>query len=66
MTYMKHNFQYVPRHDYLPIKKELEQLIHAVQDELRNDYFTFSFTYVGSTHRKLHKISVGIRGMILM
>ena len=48
-----HNFQYVPRCDYMPVKKELEQLINAVQNELRNDYFTFSFTYVGSTHRKL-------------
>jgi len=50
---MKHNFQYVPRSEYLPVKKELEELIHTVQNEIRNDYFTFSFTYVGSTHRKL-------------
>ncbi len=50
---MKHDFQYVPRHEYLPIRLELEKLINLVQDELRNDYFTFSFTYVGSTHRKM-------------
>lgn len=50
---MKHDFQYVPRSEYLPIKKELEELINLVQDELRDDYFTFSFTYVGSTHRKM-------------
>ena len=37
----------------MPVKKELEKLINAVQNELRDDYFTFSFTYVGSTHRKL-------------
>lgn len=47
-----HNFQYVPRSEYLPVKKELEKLINEVQDEVR-EYFTFSFTYVGSTHRKL-------------
>lgn len=50
---MKHDFQYVPRSAYLPIKKELEKLINLVQNELRNEYFTFSFTYVGSTHRKM-------------
>lgn len=47
-----HNFQYVPRSEYLPVKKELEKLINEVQDEVR-EHFTFSFTYVGSTHRKL-------------
>lgn len=50
---MKHDFQYVPRHEYLPIRMELEKLINLVQDELRDDYFTFSFTYIGSTHRKM-------------
>lgn len=50
---MKHDFQYVPRSEYLPIKKEFEKLINLVQNELRNEYFTFSFTYVGSTHRKM-------------
>ena len=41
---MMHNFQYVPRSEYMPVKKELEKLINAVQNELRDDYFTFSFT----------------------
>ena len=50
---MKHDFQYVQRHEYLPIRMELEKLINLVQDELRDDYFTFSFTYIGSTHRKM-------------
>ena len=50
---MKHDFQYVPRCEYLPIRKELEKLINLVQDELRDGYFTFSFTYIGSTHRKM-------------
>lgn len=49
---MMHDYVYVPRSEYLPVKKELEQLINNVQDEVR-EYFTFSFTYVGSTHRKM-------------
>ena len=40
---MQHNFEYVPRKEYLPVKKELELLINDVQDEVR-EYFTFSFT----------------------
>ena len=52
IDYMQHDFQYVPRSEYLPVKKELEKLINAVQNEVR-EYFTFSFSYVGSTHRKL-------------
>ena len=56
---MMHNIQYVPRSEYMPVKKELEKLINAVQNELRDDYFTFSFTYVGSTHRKLITQDVG-------
>lgn len=56
---MMHNFQYVPRSEYMPVKKELEKLINEVQNELRDDYFTFSFTYVGSTRRKLITQDVG-------
>lgn len=56
---MMYNFQYVPSAEYMPVKKELEKLINAVQNELRYDYFTFSFTYVGSTHRKLITQDVG-------
>lgn len=56
---MAHDFRYVPRNEYLPVKKELERLINEVQDEAR-EHFTFSFTYVGSTHRKL--ITEDIKG----
>lgn len=49
---MNKKYDYVPRSEYLPVKKELEILINFVQDEVR-DCFTFSFTYVGSTHRHL-------------
>lgn len=58
---MSYNFKYVPRSKYLPVKKELERLINAVQNEVR-EYFTFSFTYVGSTHRKL--ITEDLRGNV--
>ena len=58
---MSYNFKYVPRSKYLPEKKELERLINAVQNEVR-EYFTFSFTYVGSTHRKL--ITEDLRGNV--
>ncbi len=49
---MLHDFRYVYRSEYLPFKKELEKLINAVQDEVRNE-FTFSFTYIGSTRRRM-------------
>ena len=49
---MRHEYQYVSKEEYMPVKKELEELIHLVQDELR-DEFTFSYSYVGSSHRKM-------------
>lgn len=49
---MQHDFQYVPKNEWLPVRNRLEELIHCVQDEVR-EYFTFSFTYVGSTHRNM-------------
>ena len=50
---MEHDFCYVTKAEYGPVKAELEELIHCVQDYIRDDYFTFSFTYVGSTHRRM-------------
>ncbi len=49
---MQHDYQYVSKEEYMPVKKELEELIHLVQDELR-DKFTFSYFYVGSCHQKM-------------
>ncbi len=49
---MVHDYQFVPRAEWLPVRKELEELIHCVQNEVRK-YFTFSYTYVGSSHRNL-------------
>ena len=49
---MQHDFQFVPKSEWLPVRKQLEELIHLVQDEVR-DCFTFSFTYVGSSSRNM-------------
>ena len=47
-----YHFKYVPRTEYLPIKKELIELIKEVQNQVR-DKFTFQFEFVGSTKRNM-------------
>lgn len=47
-----YNFEYVSRHEYLPVKKEVEELINLVQDKVRN-LFTFSYRFVGSVDRNM-------------
>ena len=47
-----HDFKYVAKKDAKPIKKELYQLLHEVQNLVR-DYFTFKFTTVGSSSRNM-------------
>lgn len=47
-----HNFEYVSRNEYLPVKKLLEKLINLVQDQVKN-YFTFSYRFVGSVDRNM-------------
>lgn len=47
-----HNFVYVSRNEYLPIKRKLEELINLVQDKVRNN-FTFSYRFVGSVDRNM-------------
>lgn len=49
---MQHDYQYVPRKEWLPVRRELEELINDVQNEVREE-FTFSFTYVGSCSRNM-------------
>lgn len=49
---MQHDFQFVPKTEWLPVRKELEKLINDVQNDVRNE-FTFSFTYVGSSGRNM-------------
>ena len=46
------DFEYVTKKEYLPVKKELIELINLVQDEVRN-YFTFRFDFIGSASRNM-------------
>ena len=47
-----HNFEYVPKEEWKPIKDELIAIIHKLQNEVR-DNFTFQFHFVGSSKRKM-------------
>ena len=53
-----HNFQYVTRKQLSPVKKELIQIINAVQAQVHND-FTFQFYFVGSVERNMVAYDVG-------
>ena len=46
------NFQYVNANQLSPVKKDLIQIIHSVQNEVRQD-FTFQFYFVGSVKRNM-------------
>ena len=47
-----HDFEYVPNEEWEPIREELFELIHRLQDEVR-DKFTFQYHFVGSSKRKM-------------
>ena len=47
-----YHFEYVPETQTKPVKKELLEIIHAVQDLLR-DKFTFRFDFIGSSARNM-------------
>lgn len=47
-----HNFTYVPKKEYAPHKKELVELINAVQKEVKK-HFTFKFSFIGSSGRNM-------------
>lgn len=47
-----HNFQYVNPKQLSSVKQDLIQIIHSVQDEVRQD-FTFQFKFVGSIKRNM-------------
>ncbi len=49
---MIHDFEYVTKKEYGPVKKELWELIYEVQDVLR-DKFTFQFRPIGSSTRNM-------------
>ena len=50
--YMLHNFVYVSPEEYEPIRDELINLIHEVQNYVR-DEFTFQYRFVGSASRHM-------------
>ena len=45
-------FEYVSKREYGPVKEELVDLIHLVQDEVR-EYFTFRYDFIGSASRNM-------------
>ena len=47
-----YHFEYVTKRQAAPYKAELIEIIHSVQDEVRDD-FTFQFTFIGSSHRNM-------------
>lgn len=47
-----HDFRYVTRNEANPIKEELFQILHEVQDLVRED-FTFNFYPIGSCKRNM-------------
>lgn len=46
------NFVYVSNDEYMPVKKQVNELINFVQDEVRN-HFTFSLKFIGSASRTM-------------
>ena len=57
-----YHFQYVTKAELKPFKKRVIELIHLVQDDVRND-FTFQYEFVGSVSRNMvtcdYKSNVG-------
>ncbi len=47
-----HDFEYVPNNEWEPVRDELFEIIHRLQDEVRNK-FTFQYHFVGSSKRKM-------------
>ena len=47
-----HNFEYVPKEEWKPIRDELLEIIHRLQNEVRNS-FTFQYHFVGSSKRNM-------------
>ena len=48
-----HDFVYVSKASAKPVKDELIQIIHEIQDIVREEYFTFQFRPVGSSSRNM-------------
>lgn len=47
-----HDFRYVSKKTAAPVKEELLDIIHEVQDYVRDD-FTFQYTFIGSSSRNM-------------
>ena len=47
-----HDFEYVPKEEWKPIRDELFEIIHRLQNEVRDD-FTFQYHFVGSSKRNM-------------
>ena len=47
-----HDFEYVPKEEWKPIRDELFEIIHRLQNEVRDD-FTFQYHFVGSSKRDM-------------
>ena len=47
-----HDFRYVPRDEWKPVRDELVEIIHTLQNEVR-DEFTFQYRFVGSSRRNM-------------
>ena len=45
-------FEYVSKREYGPVKEDLVDLIHLVQDEVR-EHFTFRYDFIGSASRNM-------------
>ena len=49
---MQHDFRYVSKNEAKEVKKDLLDIIHEVQDIVRN-HFTFSYWFIGSSDRNM-------------
>ncbi len=47
-----HDFEYVPKEEWNPIRDELLEIIHRLQNEVRGS-FTFQYHFVGSSSRNM-------------
>ena len=47
-----HDFEYVPNYEWEPVRDELLDIIHRLQDEVR-EHFTFQYHFVGSSKRRM-------------
>ena len=47
-----YDFEYVPYDEWKPLRDELFEIIHKLQDQVREE-FTFQYHFVGSSERKM-------------